>query len=164
MQAALNELTETQKVASTATPPTPPPPPPPPPAPPLRPNPPSPAPSPQANAEPTTTIVIAHRLSTIANADAIYVIKEGKLDEQGTHDQLLSKGGLYSQLWKQQGLGKTEESAKKDPKAVSKAAADDPASPMINSTDGGNPPHPKPHPKPFPSRPAPPSSPPRPPP
>ena len=45
-----------------------------------------------------TTVVIAHRLSTIRNADNILVLDEGQVVEQGTHDQLLSRGGLYTQL------------------------------------------------------------------
>ena len=46
-----------------------------------------------------TLIVIAHRLSTVKNADKLYVIKDGNIEEQGTHDELLSKGGLYSSMW-----------------------------------------------------------------
>ena len=45
-----------------------------------------------------TTIVIAHRLSTIANADRICVLKEGAIVEEGTHDRLIAKGGLYKHL------------------------------------------------------------------
>lgn len=46
-----------------------------------------------------TLIVIAHRLSTVKNADRLYVIKDGNIEEQGTHDELLAKNGLYSRMW-----------------------------------------------------------------
>ena len=52
-----------------------------------------------------TVIIIAHRLSTIEKADKILVIDKGKIVEQGTHKDLLSCGGLYSQLVKRQLLG-----------------------------------------------------------
>ncbi len=45
-----------------------------------------------------TTIVIAHRLSTITNADRICVLREGAIVEEGTHDQLIARGGLYRHL------------------------------------------------------------------
>ena len=46
-----------------------------------------------------TLIVIAHRLSTIINSDKIVVIKDGKISSQGTHEELLKKSKLYSQMW-----------------------------------------------------------------
>ena len=46
-----------------------------------------------------TTIVIAHRLATIRRADVIFVIDQGTVVEHGTHDKLLSEGGLYSRLY-----------------------------------------------------------------
>lgn len=46
-----------------------------------------------------TTIVVAHRLSTIKNADEIAVIREGKIFEQGTHEELLAINGFYKQLY-----------------------------------------------------------------
>lgn len=45
-----------------------------------------------------TRIVIAHRLSTVKNADNIVVLRHGKVVEQGTHDQLISKAGYYYKL------------------------------------------------------------------
>jgi len=46
-----------------------------------------------------TIIIIAHRLSTIKNADAILVLKEGKLIEQGTHSELINLNANYSLMW-----------------------------------------------------------------
>ncbi len=49
-----------------------------------------------------TVISIAHRLNTIKHADRILVIEEGKIKEQGNHEELTDQGGLYSKLWKTQ--------------------------------------------------------------
>ena len=50
------------------------------------------------------TLMIAHRLSTVRNADRIYVLEAGRVVEQGSHAQLVRKGGLYARLAKQQSL------------------------------------------------------------
>ena len=52
-----------------------------------------------------TVIAIAHRLSTIAALDRLIVIDEGKIIEQGSHEELLKAGGLYAQLWTRQSGG-----------------------------------------------------------
>ena len=49
-----------------------------------------------------TSFVIAHRLSTIRNADLILVMRDGDIVEQGTHDQLLKRGGFYASLYNAQ--------------------------------------------------------------
>ncbi len=49
-----------------------------------------------------TTVVIAHRLSTVRAADRLVVLAEGRIIEEGTHDELLSQGGLYSELYGRQ--------------------------------------------------------------
>jgi ATP-binding cassette subfamily B protein len=60
-----------------------------------------------------TSLVIAHRLSTILAADRILVLDQGRLVEQGTHVELLARGGLYAHLYETQ-FGQTAESAVSD--------------------------------------------------
>lgn len=46
-----------------------------------------------------TVIMIAHRLTTVRNADRIFVLKDGKIEESGTHNQLSQSDGLYAKMW-----------------------------------------------------------------
>ncbi|MBX4200360.1 ABC transporter ATP-binding protein/permease [Candidatus Parcubacteria bacterium] len=52
-----------------------------------------------------STVLVAHRLSTILHADRIYVFERGKVVESGKHEELISRGGLYSALWREQIAG-----------------------------------------------------------
>jgi ATP-binding cassette subfamily B protein len=63
----------------------------------------------KAVAEKHTTLVIAHRLSTIIDADNIIVLDKGEVVEQGSHQQLLEKQGLYEHLWRLQQEEEAEE-------------------------------------------------------
>ena len=54
--------------------------------------------------ETCTAIIVSHRISTIMNADVIYVLKDGKFVEKGSHDELLNQQGLYYQLYQRQML------------------------------------------------------------
>ena len=49
-----------------------------------------------------TTFVIAHRLSTVTHADRIFVIDQGRIQDSGTHEELLSRPGLYRDLFLEQ--------------------------------------------------------------
>jgi len=55
-----------------------------------------------------TTIVIAHRLSTVVHADVIVVLEAGRIVEQGSHAQLLARGGLYAEMWARQAKEREE--------------------------------------------------------
>ena len=46
-----------------------------------------------------TVVMIAHRLSTVVNADKIIVLDSGRVEEEGTHSELVASGGLYARMW-----------------------------------------------------------------
>ena len=52
-----------------------------------------------------TVIAVAHRLSTIAAMDRLVIMDKGRIVEEGTHQELLRKGGLYASLWQRQSGG-----------------------------------------------------------
>ena len=53
-----------------------------------------------------TTIIVAHRISTIQDADHILVLDDGRVEEYGTHEELLCNDGLYKSLFEKQQLEK----------------------------------------------------------
>ena len=52
--------------------------------------------------EGSTSFIVAHRLSTVKNADRIRVMKDGNIREQGRHDELIARGGVYNKLYNSQ--------------------------------------------------------------
>lgn len=62
----------------------------------------------RAMGEGRTVVMIAHRLSTIADADQIVVLEQGRIAEQGTHDELLALGGRYAAMWARQSAEEEE--------------------------------------------------------
>lgn len=59
--------------------------------------------------EGTTTIIISHRITTLMEADRIFVLKDGKVAEQGTHAELLAEGGIYKRTYDIQSMQAEEE-------------------------------------------------------
>ena len=55
-----------------------------------------------------TTLIIAHRLSTVVHADRIVVLEAGRVAEQGTHADLLRRGGIYAEMWARQAREREE--------------------------------------------------------
>src|SRR3712207_4273579 len=78
-------------------------------------------------AEGRTTFTIAHRLSTVRRADLILVMSEGHIAEQGSHDELLARGGLYRQMWDVQ-MGRE--------RAADDGRPDDETVPVVELSDG----------------------------
>ena len=83
-----------------------------------------------------TSIVIAHRLSTILKADSILVVKDGVIAEQGTHDELLAKGGVYRELYETQFRKVLDYEAGHDGEQQDDAEPEDEAAPEASETPG----------------------------
>jgi ABC-type transport system involved in cytochrome bd biosynthesis fused ATPase/permease subunit len=71
-----------------------------------------------------TTIIIAHRLSTIRNAHYIYVLDNGSVIEQGTHQTLMEKGGKYRVLVEAQQIGTIDNNDNDDNDKINNAEAE----------------------------------------
>jgi ATP-binding cassette subfamily B multidrug efflux pump len=71
-----------------------------------------------------TVIAIAHRLSTIAAMDRLVVMDQGRIIEEGSHEALVAKGGLYAQLWERQSGGFLMEDEAAEPSEIKGEAAE----------------------------------------
>src|SRR5690606_28781200 len=71
-----------------------------------------------------TVIAIAHRLSTIAAMDRLVVMDGGRIVEEGPHDELVARGGIYAQLWQRQSGGFLLDDGAAEPAAVGGIAAE----------------------------------------
>ncbi|KAI0199287.1 hypothetical protein F4808DRAFT_451568 [Astrocystis sublimbata] len=78
----------------------------------------------RALCENRTTFIVAHRLSTVMNADTIFVVADGQVVEQGTHEDLIAKKGKYAELWSKQIFSKPKE--RKDDVDVTETSSDTP--------------------------------------
>ncbi|GGK36279.1 multidrug ABC transporter permease [Pilimelia terevasa] len=83
----------------------------------------------RANAERRITVLVTHRLANVRHADRIYVIHEGHLVEEGTHQQLMAADGRYAELFQLQAAGYLDADAARVPAQVNAARAGQPDKP-----------------------------------
>ncbi|CAJ1086919.1 ATP-binding cassette%2C sub-family B (MDR/TAP), member 6a [Xyrichtys novacula] len=82
-----------------------------------------------------TTVVVAHRLSTIIGADQILVINDGRIAEQGRHEELLLKGGLYSDMWMRQQQAQDSDTSDTEAKDRTSEKLQPPSTSAADSSD-----------------------------